>query len=157
MSLEELKRVTEAHNSISHRYLCSFSALKSQLNDVREKHQGESETKENLIAELRKKIQDMEEEAARKPDLSKETENLEKQVVSKQKELEEALEHESALKIEIEKLRQQLKDTEAQVSKVKGFPKSANCVECGRYVIARGAPASERITRCLLGCPSNIS
>ena len=136
MSLEELKRVTEAHNGISYSYLCSFSALKSELNDAREKHQGESQTKENLIAELRKKIQDMEEEAAQKPDLSKETENLEKQVVSKQKELEEALEHETVLKTEIEQIQQQLKDAEAQASKVKRFPKPANCVECGRYVSA---------------------
>jgi chromosome segregation ATPase len=113
-----------------------ISALKSELNDLREKHHGESETKENLIAELRKKIQNMEEEAAQKPDMSKETENLGKQVVSKQKELEDALGHETALKTEVEQLRQQLKDTEAQVSKVKRFSKPTNCVECGRYVSA---------------------
>jgi predicted nucleic acid-binding Zn-ribbon protein len=91
------------------------------LNNVRDKHQGESETKENIIAELRKKIQDMEEESTQNPELSKETEILETQLVSKQKELEEALENETALKTEIEKLRQQVKDTEAQVSKVKDF------------------------------------
>jgi chromosome segregation ATPase len=84
---------------------------------VREKHQGESQTKENVIAELRKKIQDMEEEAAQQPALSKETENL----VSKLKELEEALGHETALKTEIEELRQRAQETEVRVSKVKDF------------------------------------
>jgi septal ring factor EnvC (AmiA/AmiB activator) len=117
MSLEELKRVTEAHNGTSYRYLCSFSALKSELNNVREKHQGESQTKENLIAELRKKIQDMEEEAAQQPDLSKKLENL----VSKLKEFEEATGHETALKTEIEELRQRAEETEVRASKVKDF------------------------------------
>jgi len=88
------------------------------LNDVRGKHQGEVEAKENIIVKLQKRIQDMEEESSQKPDVSKETENLETQLALKQKELEGALETENTLKTEIKQLRQQITDTEAQLSKV---------------------------------------
>lgn len=113
-----------------------ISALKSELDDVREKHQGELETKESLIVELQKRNQEMEEESSQKPDVSKKTENLETQLVSKQKELDVALENENALKTEIEQLQQRIADTEARVSKVGYSWKPIDCVERSRAVIA---------------------
>lgn len=97
------------------------SALKSELNEVRGKHQGDVEVNENVIVELRKKIQELEEKSSPKTDVSNESEHLEIQLATKQKELDDALANEKVLKTEIEDLRQQINDTEAQFSKVETY------------------------------------
>jgi len=76
---------------------------------------------ENVIVELRKKIQELEEKSSPKTDVSNESEHLEIQLATKQKELDDALANEKVLKTEIEDLRQQINDTEAQFSKVETY------------------------------------
>ena len=156
MSLEELKRVTEAYDGISYATMLIL-ALKFELNNVQRKHNEESEANENLIAELRKRIQDIEGESAPKTDLSQEITDLETQLASKQAGLEQALEKETALKKEIEQLRQQLSDNEAQLSKVGDFWGLADCVGRGRFVVASGTSESKPITSFVPGHTSNIS
>lgn len=134
-----------------------ISALKSELDDVREKHQGELETKESLFLERQKRNQEMEEESSQKPHMLKKIENLETQLASKRKELDVALQNENAFKTEIEQLQQRIADTEARVSKVEYSWKPIDCLERSRSVIARGASESKRIASCLFGYTGNIT
>lgn len=126
MSLEELKRVTVAHDSNAPSDWCSYEGLKIQLDGVREKQKQEYESQENVIDELRKKIQQVEEENGQKSDLMQKAENIEGELKKKQRALEEAQTSETSLKEETEKLRQQLKTTEARLAEVSNFCGDSN-------------------------------
>lgn len=127
MSLEELKRVTEAHDGISELLTCANLDMKVQLDGAREKHRQEYEAQESTIHDLRKKLEELEEQSTQKRDLIQKSETMEIELREKQQALEEAEANEKALKEEAEQLRQRLEMAETQLANVLDSRNAAEC------------------------------
>lgn len=98
-----------------------------QLDEAREKHQQEHVSQENIIHELRKKVEQLEEQSLQKSELTLKAETMEIELKEKQRALEEAKANESALKDETEQLRRRLERTETQLAEVLEQLNDAKC------------------------------
>ena len=94
------------------------------MEKVRQTHQEEASSQQNLISELQQKIAQFEEEQkqSQPPISSEEVEKLKSDASAKAKELEEAEKAQAALKREIEQLNVRLQEPEARISEVSSFP-----------------------------------
>jgi chromosome segregation ATPase len=104
--------------------------LKVQLDEAREKHKEEHETQESIINELRKKVEQLEEDSTRKSDSIQKGELFESQLKETQEALNVAQANENTLKKEIEQLGRRLKDTETQIEEVFHSVDVVNCRRC---------------------------
>jgi predicted nucleic acid-binding Zn-ribbon protein len=127
MSLEELKRVTEAHDGISQLLRALNLDMKLQWDGAREKHRQEYEAQKNTIHDLQKRLEELEEQSTQKRDLIQKAGMMEIELREKQRALEEAEVNEKALKEEIEQLRQEIEMAKTQLANVLDLRNVAEC------------------------------
>jgi len=118
MSIEELKRVTEAHDGTVVSQPRLIQALKTELEETLGKHRHEMTTQETTISDLKKKL----EEADKIPDQrDKEDErikSLDDELQKKSDALAQSRKREASLTEETENLQERLKSMEVQVQQV---------------------------------------